>query len=82
MIILKAHELKEYGEYVLNFKNALNTLQRVQDNDPKFRNFVDQVINIYLSISTLHSSSYLSSPYQLLILRFSLNNNNNTNDRR
>lgn len=40
VFLKKAPELKGYGEYVKNFKNALDTLIRSQENNQKFAQFL------------------------------------------
>eukprot|EP01133_Synstelium_polycarpum_P016697 gene16697-19850_t len=37
-----APELKVYGSYVKNFKNAIDTLARCQNDNPKFAAFIDE----------------------------------------
>lgn len=43
VFLKKAPELKGYGEYVKNFKNALDTLIRSQEHNQKFAQFLAEV---------------------------------------
>ena len=43
VVFVQAPELKGYGEYVKNFKTALDTLIRSQENNQKFAQFLAEV---------------------------------------
>eukprot|EP01119_Soliformovum_irregulare_P003865 TRINITY_DN14913_c0_g1_i1.p1 TRINITY_DN14913_c0_g1~~TRINITY_DN14913_c0_g1_i1.p1 ORF type:complete len:743 (+),score=254.87 TRINITY_DN14913_c0_g1_i1:55-2283(+) len=45
IFLFMAPELVVYGQYVANCTNALNTLARVQQEDPKFKEFLESVVS-------------------------------------